>query len=254
MLLEILDHIFSFLVPHRETLIACSKDPVLSPIVEKYLYHHLIINIGDQKTPPHSLTPDQLSKLVLENPRILYHVRILQIQFGIEHLWAEGTEAVMAQHLDEFANLLLMFPVLECIMLISLNDSRWDLPDAFRAALEDRLNLPTITEAHIEDVKGFSLSLFDNCASLKKLTLVGSFRRCDTTSAQPQLQSLTVDIGLASMPPLYMAWIKLHIKELQSLKCEIASVRQERPLPEFLGVCSQTLTKLDIFISEFSEC
>ncbi len=35
---EILDHNFSFLVSHRKTLVACSEDPVLSPIAQYCIY------------------------------------------------------------------------------------------------------------------------------------------------------------------------------------------------------------------------
>src|SRR5260221_4092495 len=144
---DILDHIFSYLVSHRETLVACSKDPYLSSIVKRYLYYHLVVNIGNchrKTTSNYALKPDHLAQLVSESPRILYDVRILDIQLEIDprnyKYWMLGGSPVI-KHLDEFANLLLMFPVLECIMLTSSEEFPWDWPDAFRTALEDRLHL-----------------------------------------------------------------------------------------------------------------
>ena len=252
---EILDHIFSFLVSHRETLIACSKDPVLSSIVKRHLHYHLIVNIGNhnrETASNYALKPDHLAKLISEDPRILYSVRVLQIQLELDRtscqFWMPGAPAVIAKHLDGFASLLLMFPVLERIMLTGTSeDCPWYWPDAFRTALEDRLSLPTIKEVHIEGVKDFSFSLLDNCNNLKNLSLFGPFVRMDhhSVSTLPRLQSLSLSNTFFIDPP-FMAWIKSHINELRSLKCSVELQSGQRPLSTLLEVCSQTLNKLDV--------
>lgn len=250
---DILDHIFGYLVSHRETLVACSKDPYLSSIVKRHLYYHLIVNIGNrnQKTiSNYALKPGHLAQLVSESPHILYNVRILEIQLDMDYktckYWMPEGFTVIAKHLDEFANLLLMFPVLECIRLTSGEEFSWYWPDAFRTALEDRLHLSTVEEVHIRGVRDFPLSLFDNCNNLKKLVLSAPFTRCfyDSVSTLPKLQSLAVSTDFIDPP--YLTWIKLHINELRSLKCMLQLSSGQNPLPMLLEGCSQTLNKLDI--------
>jgi hypothetical protein len=237
---EILDQVFSFLVPHRETLIACSKDPVLSPIIERHLYHHVIVHFGKRRSDTdYAFEPDDLSKLVSENPRILCYVQILEIQ-------------VENRLLDGFADTLLRFPVLECVVITSPNYDSWcNWSDVFRAALEDRLRLPTVKEVHLRGIARIPISLFDNLKSVKYLSLTG-FSTVDrfhaSASTLPQLESLRLSTQLDSTASL-MAWVKLHIKELRSLKC----VFFKEQLSELLGVCSDTLNNLDVDF-EHSRC
>jgi hypothetical protein len=237
---EILDHIFSFLVPHRETLIACSKDPVLSPIIERHLYHHVIVHFGKRRSDAdYIFEPGDLSKLVSENPRLLCYVRILEIQ-------------VENRLLDGFADTLLRFPLLECVVLTSPDYDIWcDWSDVFRAALEDRLRLPTVKEVHLRGIARIPISFFDNLKSAKHLSLTG-FSTVDrlhaSASTLPQLESLRISTEVVSTGSL-MAWVKLHIKELRSLKC----VFFREQLSELLGVCSGTLNNLDVDF-EHSKC
>jgi len=241
---EILDHIFSFLgLNNLETLRACSEDPVLSPIVERHLFYSLIVSINHRWVDPYyTFKPDMLSKLVSDNPRILYHVRLLRIDIQRE---ADGP-------FEEFAKTLVKFPVLEYIVLTASNSqdsATW--PDVFRAALEDRLNLPTIKGVHLIG-KHFPLSLFDKCKNMKKLCLLASHggEGQDLFEIQPKLRSLTMCTGNISPP--FLAWIKLNIKELQSLKCGLALSEGQKLLSEFLGVCSESLKELDINLAETS--
>jgi len=66
---EILDRVFGFLVWHREALYACSKDPILFPIVERHLYYDVIVQIAGIPNC-NTFGSDQLSRLVSENPCI----------------------------------------------------------------------------------------------------------------------------------------------------------------------------------------
>jgi hypothetical protein len=237
---EILDHIFGFLVSHRETLIACSKDPVLSPIIERHLYYHLNVHFGKRRSDADdAFERDDLSKLVSENPRILCYVRILELQ------------VVSPRLLDGFADTLLKFPALECVVLNPTYEHNWcEWSDVFRAALEDRLSLPTVKEVHIQDFAILPISLLDGLKNVKNLSLPGSSfveRFHASGSTLPQLESLRLSIRFISTTLL--PWIKLHIKELQSLKCKFFMGQ----LSELLRVCSGTLNTLDVDF-EHSQC
>ena len=245
---EVVDHIFSFLLSHRESLIACSKVPRLSPIVERHLYYHVTVHIVDSKPLSRSaFEPEHLSKVLSENPHILNYVRILQIEPDFSFPRKKYRQSIL-RRLDEFSKTLLMFPGLECIMLTSKNRV-WYWSDAFRVALEDRLNLPTMREIHFVASKDFPFSLLHICKHVKNLSLSGSFkakgRICDSTTL-PQLKSLTLRTDDISSSLL--AWLKLHINELQSLKCAFFSVEV---LLELLRVCSETLNKLDVDLTNW---
>jgi hypothetical protein len=237
---EILDHIFGFLVSHRETLIACSKDPVLSPIIERHLYYHLNVHFGKRRSDADdAFQPDDLSKLVSENPRILCYVRILEIQ------------VVSPRLLDRFADTLLKFPALECVVLNPTYEHNWcEWSDVFRAALEDRLSLPTVKEVHIQGFTILPISLLDSLKNVKNLSLPGSSfveRFHASGSTLPQLESLRLTTRFSSTTLL--PWIKLQIKELRSLKCEFYMGQ----LSELLRVCSGTLNTFDVGF-EYSQC
>jgi hypothetical protein len=156
----------------------------------------------------------------------------------------------MNQLLDEFAQTLLVLPELECIMLVS-KDARyeWSWSKVFQAAFGDRLNLPTVKEIHLICSHDFPFSILDNCNNIKNLTLSGNFlldpegQFCD--SVLPRLESLTLSTHF--LIPSLLRWVKLHIKQLQSLKCAESSVEL---LPELLGVCSGTLRALELDLGQ----
>ena len=244
---ELLDHIFSFLVSDQRTIISCSKDPVLFPIIERQLYYHTIVRFAKGwRESGCGFEPECLSKLISEDPRILNYVRILQIQVDLDQMRNEDL-AITAQ-LDEFAETLLMFPFLECIILTTSKRHVWSWPDVFRAALQDRLNLPTVKEVHIVGKQYSPFSLIGNCKNIENLLLSGSFTGAvEGDDATPlQLKSLT----LPHISHSLVDSIKLHINHLQSLRCAQSSVDH---LPELLGVCSKTLNRLDIDLTH-SQC
>ena len=131
-------------------------------------------------------------------------------------------------------------------MLTTSKGRMWYWPDIFRAALEDRLSLPTVKEVHLVGNQDFPFSLIGNCKNIESLLLVGSFEPADEEDSAPlQLKSLTLsDISHS------LAVDELHINKLQSLKCAESSVDN---LSDFLGVCSETLNKLDIDLT-YSKC
>jgi hypothetical protein len=251
---ETLDHIFGFLtLSQQDTLIACSNIPTLAPIVERHLYHHIIVQINGTPNSNYALEPDHLSKLVSEMPRIVNHVRILQIQLEIlgRH-WSLAPRPLSdhADVFDKFAKTLLMFPLLECIMLTTPERPGWYWSPDFRAAIEDRLNLPTLQELHLVGSEDFPFSLLNNCKKIKNLSLSGTFpdegQVCASTL--PQLRSLTLSSD--SVSSSLLSWLELHSTELTSLKCTLSHVEV---MSRLLGVCSGTLIELDIDVAN-SQC
>ena len=236
---ELVDHIFSFLVSDRETLIACSKDPVLFPMIEKHFYHQITVVIpGYGKID--TFEPDHLFKLVSENPHILTYVRILEIEVKIYY----NSESVKC--FEDFAKTLLLFPKLECIILVSTQDL-YIWPGFFQATLEERLNLPTVKKLVIEGGIAFPLFLLDKCKNVENLLVAGTHfmeaegQACD--AILPQLKSLT--LLTSYLPPSLLLWLKPHTKELQSLKCMLLS---REVSSELLEACSG-LNKLDVDVS-----
>jgi len=113
---ELVDLIFSFLVSHQKALLACSKIPELSQIVETPLSHHrpeCLLPWPGSDTDPSS--PNRISKFISENPHIPHYVRVLQIRVLFEHLNINNLDIM--QDLENFAKTLLLSPVLECIKL-----------------------------------------------------------------------------------------------------------------------------------------
>ena len=241
---ELLDHIFSFLVSH-ETLTACSEDPVLFPIVERYLYYHITVHFS-QGWVSTCYSSDRFYKLISENPRILNYVRVLRIRVSLDH-YLQAEDLSIKKALDRFAKTLLRFPVLECIVLDTPNKRSFCWPDDFQAALKDRLRLPTVKGLQIVGNQDFPCPLMDNCKNIENLLLSGPVITAEArvcTSTLPELKSLTL-LNFITFEPLLP-----HIKELRSLKCARFSVQR---LSGLLGVCSQTLNKLDINL-DFSLC
>ena len=237
---DIVDYIFSLLVSDRKTLIACSKDPVLFPFVERHIHDHIIVQFGIKTTTDTddalrlAFGPENLVKLVSENPHIVYYVRILQIQVDSGH---------PDEMDDSFANTLLKFPGLECIMLAASKARGWDVLDSFRAALEDRLNLPTVKEVHLRGDRT-PLSLLNNSKNITNLSLSGfSIENQLCASTLPQLHSLR--LLTRDVSPLLLAWIKCHIQELRSFKC---ALRNGQDILGLLELCSGTLEKLDLSV------
>ncbi len=237
--LEILDLILGFLIPHRETLIACSKDQVLFPIVKRHLYYHVIVHFGSNNRRAdtnYAFKPDRLSKLLSEDPRILNYVKILQVQFKGDPLLCMRTFKL---ELDKFAKTLVKFPVLECIIITSPGDSDWCfLSEAFQDALENRLSLPTVMEVHFLH---FADEILPDLNCKNNLALSGYF---STPGQFRSLQQfLPLDPFYRLKPYPLHRWAKSHIKELRSLRC-VAPVGGG--LAELLEVCSGTLNELDI--------
>jgi len=212
---------------------------VLSQIVGRHLYHSITVSFRTSDADYES--PARLTRSISENPRILFYVRVLRIRV-IKHKKYDNSDVDIKQGLNQFAKTLRMFRALECIKLTTSQKFNW--PDVFRAALEDRLGLPGLKKLHIEGNQNCPCSFIDNHENIEDLLLSPALhlgtkrRRC--VSTLPQLKSLTLltwpyNCSTASITP--------HIKELRWLKCGSSAVGH---LPEFLKVCSQTLNKLDI--------
>jgi len=247
---DILDHIFSFLKPHPRALYQCSKaHPILSQIVERHRFHHIIVATGFSKIA-FSLKPSQLLKHLAEKPRIVNYVTILQIDFASGYQ-GEPIEPT----LNEIASLMPMFPVLECIILSTQKSypvSLKGLPQSFRKALENCLCLPTLQEVHIGNIS-FPLSMLDNHANINYLSLSHPPQvepeYLETT--YPQIKFLALGgFDNRSNDFARATWAKRHITQLQSLKYDLSCNEMISPV---LDVCSDTVENLyiDLYRCEF---
>ena len=166
---DILDYIFSFLKSDPKALLACSKaHPVLSQVVEKYQFHHIVIHTGITDFT-YSFGPFDLRRRLAKTPRVAKYVAVLQIEFS-HHQYGDR----MLPYLEEIASLLPMFPVLESIMLPTRRSLSWqkDLPRCFRKALENCLDLPTLQEIHVGNML-FPFSMLDIHANINYFLLSG---------------------------------------------------------------------------------
>jgi hypothetical protein len=240
---EILDHIFSFLVNDESTLSSCleSDDPLLSPIAERYLYYQITVCISAREAQSTTLfTPDRLFRFLSENPRVKNYVRVLQV-YIISQSPSDETIRILAE-------ILVLFPNLEYIST-NLRGRRWS--DVSRASLNKPLNLPIVKEVRlIGEQTEFPFWLLDRCGNLMSLFLTGTFEEddqapCDSTPAR--LKSLLLRTSLQSSS---LNWIKLRINQLESLT--ISNV-DPMAFPVLLGACSATLKELDISLTG-SEC
>jgi hypothetical protein len=112
--------------------------------------------------------------------------------------------------------------------------------------LEDRLNLPTVKELHLVGSKDLPFSMLDRCKTLKRLSLSGPFEAegqvcASTLSTLPQLKSLS--LYSKSVSSSLLAWLRLHINELEALDYLLSS---ELALSQLFEVCSETLKDLDL--------
>jgi len=219
---------------------------VLFPIIERQIYYHTTVHFSTAWRDC-NFEQDRLTKLVSENPRILNYVRILEIHVVLEH--TGENDHIIVEQLEEFAETLLLFPSLECIILSTPKIRFWEWPDNFRAALEDRLKLPTVKEVHFVGNQGLPFSLIGNCKNIENILLEGVFEPSDEEEEEDltplQLKSLTLSDISHSLDAE-----QLHIKKLKSLKCSESSVEM---LSSLLGECAETLNKLDIDLT-YSRC
>ena len=140
--LDLSFNIFSFLRSHPISLIACSEThPDFSLIAERY---HTVIHTGFTEFA-YSFKPTSLVGLIFKTPRIVNHVRVLQIEFNSGYYSRSRDLITPGPLLEDIALVLSRFPLIECFMLSTMNTKlTWqNLPQSFGTAVEDCLHLPT---------------------------------------------------------------------------------------------------------------
>ena len=243
---EVLDYIFFLLRSDPETLVKCSKVHSLFPqIVNKHLFYHIVIHLAHLNLSTivlsrpgfgYNLSVSELIKLVSETPRLIDHVRVLEIDFFDPHTYLEDLAAVLPA-----------FSSLESITLMAWHVIVWanilSWSPSFKTAIKGCLHLPTMRELHIGDFE-FPLSLLCTNSNINSLSLSGSSLIPDSSDhAFPQLNSLSIKHLRCSSLQSLSPWIKRHITDLQSLKCDSTD---EDFILELLDTCSNTLRNLDI--------
>ena len=235
--LDIIDHIFSFLRSHPNSLIACSEaHPNFSLIAERHQFYHIVIHTGFTEFA-YSFKPTCLVELISKTPRIVNHVRVLQIEFNSNY--RSRDLITPGPLLEDIALVLSRFPLIECFMLSTMNtELTWqNLPQGFRTAVEDCLHLPTLQEAHLGDLE-FPSSPLDHNTNFFSLTGDSQIPECsDPDTTYPQLKTLSVK----RTDNRLRIWAKRCIGNLQSLECH-----HYEACTELLEACSDTLQNLHI--------
>jgi len=241
--LDITDYIFSFLQSEPDALEACSiAHYTFSQLVERHLYAHIAF---DRDNFYHCSSTKQLdvSQILSKKPHIANHIRNLDIYISSFSLEARII-------LDKISSSLALFPQLQKIKLaLTGSGVFWkDLPQKFRSAFIKCLHLPSMTEVCIGE-SNFSLAMFNDCKSIKKLTL-DKLVDCHDPGAHsayyPQPEVLSI---FHCDPPCFLniiPWAKSHFSRLHSLKFRLSRESDLFLLPNLLKLCSNTLTSLDL--------
>jgi hypothetical protein len=237
---DILDYIFSFLKYDPNALLKCSKaHSVLSQLVERYRFRHIIIHTGVTDFI-YSFRPSDLRRHLAETPRIIQYVAVLEIEFKFY-----DRPHQMTPSLEEIASLLPMFPKLECIAFPTEQAAfSWqeDLPQSFRKSVENCLQLPTLQYVHVGDMS-FPLSILDNHANINYLSLSGSpkieleYRE----TPYPQINSLALERFGYQDSAVFRTWAKRHMIGLQSFRFDRS---YHKIISEVLTISSDTLENL----------
>src|SRR5260221_3471132 len=244
---DIFDHIFGHLRSDPKSLIACSKaHPALTQITDRHRYYHTIVHTGSTAFP-YSFEPIRLIKLISATPRIVNHVRVLQIEFDGSSL------NLMSRFLVDIAWLLPRFLLIECLILstrLSFYLTWQKLPPSLRTAVEDylRVGLPTLQEVHVGQLD-FPLSILDKNTNINRFSVsitsqIPGYPGKYPDTIYPQLKSLSVrGINYDSYRP-FSTWASQRIGNLRSLELDCTD-HVETGL-DLLKGCSDTLEYLHI--------
>ncbi len=186
---DVVDYIFSFLQSDYISLRKCSEGhPFLASLAERHLYTYIALQNHPTRNDQKFL-PFELLKVFAERPHILDNV----FGLNIELISLQNVE--MIRSLEGISSILSMVPRLTSITLRGRGRDTvaWrNLDETFQAAFLNRLRSPFVAKASIEEIIGFPLSAFDQCKSLKHLSLHGKFRSDFGMSYQPTLESLSL--------------------------------------------------------------
>jgi hypothetical protein len=240
---EVIDHVLSFLQRDRATLECCAQvHPSLSQLVERHLYAHITIQ-NFYKGNSDAYYPSDFLKRILDNPNIPKHVRSLRINLFV-------FRGILSDGYREFEMILPTLTQLQAIFLSSGTGTPvvWsDLRESFRIALTNCLQLPTLTDVKVSNLKSFPLSALDHSSSLKGLLLSGDFASVPSVPSlvYPSLDALILDH--CSSMNIVTSFVKS--RNLRSLDFMRGSFGF---FSRLLEVCANTLTTLKIHVSH--EC
>ena len=191
---DVVDYIFSFLQSDYISLRKCSEGhPFLASLAERHLYTYIALQNHPTRNDQKFL-PSELLEVFAERPHILDNVFGLNIELISLH------KVEMIRSLEGISLILSMVPRLISITLRGRGRDTvaWrNLDETFQTAFLNLLCSPSVTEVSIEEVVGFPLSAFDQCKSLKHLSLHGKFRSdfgmsTLTLTHLPTLESLSM--------------------------------------------------------------
>ena len=240
--LDIIDYIFSFLQSEPDALEACSiAHHTFSQFVERHLYAHITFD-RDNFYYCSSTKRLNVSQILSKNPHIVNHIHNLDIYISSFSLEARIP-------LDDISSTLALFPQLQKIKLVLTGAGVFwrDLPQKFRSAFIKCLHLPSMKEVCIGE-SNFPLAVFNDCKTIKKLTLdkLVDCHDFGAHSAYPQPEVLSIFHCERRCLANFIPWAKSHFSRLHSLKFRLSRESDLFILPDLLKLCLNTLTSLDL--------
>ena len=242
---EIFSEIFSFLASDARVLVACSQaHPTFAQLIEPILYAHVIVhnrNVDDEDEDHLKLNPYQLSTALSGNPRVQNHLRSLRVELS----------GVYSNDVKEMTTILprLKLERIQLTFAPSVNFVDWrSFPIAFRTAFVACISTPSMKEIFLDDIYNTPLSLFSDCAGLKRLTLFSYATPPSNISCNfPQLEDLELSYWTMDDSRLF-PWMLTHASGLRSLT--FTTVWKSSMcgfLPHLLSICSTSLVNLSIY-------
>ena len=248
---DVLDHIFGFLQSDFHVLKACSQShPKFIPLVKRHLYANIALYIRSPSDTfivisGHRLRTAEFISLLSNDPYITNYIRRLEVNIIFCLPLVTG--------LENMASILSMCSLVKTVTFTSRYTTWLSLPENFRLAVLNCLNLPSMRSVSIILVYGFPLAALSSSKSVKSLTL------CDwtpgpgfipETSRHPLLEHLAIQDCSCEAVQTIMAWVKPG--NLRSLEITPLASHNVEQLSKFYSSCSNTLTDLSLDIK--SEC
>ena len=245
---EIIDHIFSFLQSDPTTLAICSHThPNLSSFAERFLYADVVVfdDEGkiDDKDNRQIFLAAKLHKLLIDSPHIANYIRKLEICLSSSA--AAGVAPILP-----------MLLWLDGISITANFYGQWQsLSTEFRDAFTNRLSSPlsVLKEVSIIYFDHFPLRIFDTCKTIKSIGLHSwTADEHDLQVMPPVLDSLSLRSWRPhSLDSGFMDWARKRVHSLHFLLFHSSNRRAvNEVLPELLRLCSNSLSSLEVNLSD----
>ncbi|KAF9565100.1 hypothetical protein CPC08DRAFT_815625 [Agrocybe pediades] len=173
---ELVDHILSFLQEDPKTLSVCMSVNILFCRLAQKHFCRILRLQNIPKYHPDGPEPPQILKLLTGSPHLTTYVRTVRILFSLLSLLQR------ISHFPTYESH--MASILQMLVNVKEVNMGWKrpnvmpwktLPSTFRSAFCVFLRRQSITSLGIDYLSGFPLSILNDCASLRSLSLIGGF-------------------------------------------------------------------------------